>query len=270
MKQLFLIVFILFDVVFHISAQNIKQMVIEPDSEATASVFSGSCNSPELGVVVFKTAISGLWFEMYPPSKLINTRYNRQRNEYVMCVEPTDGKYRFTITHADYETVDFFVENMKPSQAQFFKITSKTDDPPKKTNDSIVAPRPGPVHIETPNRRMGVKLTNMELINNGKDFLLEFLLTNSGQDINDYSFYGGYSSESMAYDNLGTKLIVDVGFNGRNASEWSSGASGPIPGNIPIKIRVGVYKINPRATHLTQIRVKGSDGFFIFKNVPLR
>ena len=106
-------------------AQNIKEFVIEPAPESTESVFSGSCNSPELGVVVFKTAITGLWFEMYPPSKLAGMRQNRQRNEYVMCVEPTDGKYRFTITHADYESVDFFVENIKPNQTQYFKINTK-------------------------------------------------------------------------------------------------------------------------------------------------
>ena len=129
MKHVLLIAFIVLTSLCHADAQTLKELVIEPDPELkqSNSVFSGSCNSPDLGVIVFNTAISGLWFEMEPPSKLINTRYNRQRNEYVMCVEPTEGTYRFLISHADYKAVDFFVENVKRSSIapQFFKINPK-------------------------------------------------------------------------------------------------------------------------------------------------
>ena len=129
MKQLLLTLCVLFVAICYTGAQTIRELAIEqdPESKPSNSVFLESCGSPELGAIVFSTAISGLWFEMDPPSKLKNMRYNRQRNEYVMCVEPTEGTYRFLISHADYKAVDFLVENVKKSGVQplFFKITPK-------------------------------------------------------------------------------------------------------------------------------------------------
>jgi len=125
MKQILITVLVLVAYIGYADAQTLKQLVIEPAPEETSSVFSSTCNSPDLAVVVFKSAISGIWFDMYPPSKLINRGYNRQRNEYVMCVEPTDGKYRFTITHEVYESVDIIVDSLEKNKPQFFVINPK-------------------------------------------------------------------------------------------------------------------------------------------------
>jgi len=134
MKKILFTVLAFVAYIGYADAQTLKQLVIEPaEPEESASVFSSSCNSPDLAVVVFKTAITGLWFEMYPPSKLAGMKQNRQRNEYVMCVEPTDGKYRFTITHDLYESIDFFVDSLEKNKPQFFVINPKEN---QSDNDS--------------------------------------------------------------------------------------------------------------------------------------
>ena len=297
MKQLFIAVLIGGIAFVHAGAQTLKQLVIEPDLETkpSNSVFSGSCNSPDLGAIVFKTAISGLWFEMDPPSKLINTRYNRQRNEYVMCVEPTEGTYRFLVSHADYEAVDFFVENVKKSgvQPQFFKINPKEDASVKETGTVTPATKetstattatgsslPADLKIETPNnRRFNLQLKNWELIENGATIMMDLLLTNRGQDITDYDIWGWGGDYSYAYDNLGNKLGITVELGGSSTRPTGS-IRKPIPGNTPIAIKVIVNNINPNATHLSQIRIMGqcypsfncadANGNFIIRNLPIR
>jgi len=160
MKQFLLLFFAFWVAIGHSGAQTIRELVIEPDPEPkpSNSVFSSSCNSPDLGAIVFSSAISGLWFDMDPKSKLINKEYNRQRNEYVMCVEPTEGIYRFLISHADYKAVDFIVENVQKSSIapQFFKINPKENTSNVKIENESkpteITTNPNPT--EKPNRNI--------------------------------------------------------------------------------------------------------------------
>jgi len=109
---------------FSVKAQILKQFAVEESSESVSRVFI-ECGSPSLGVLVFKSAIEGLQFELNMPTRLDNVTYNNQRNEYVLCVQPTDRLYWVTITGQGYESVDFEVRNIQPSVAQYFKIDPK-------------------------------------------------------------------------------------------------------------------------------------------------
>ena len=319
MKQIFIATLFILANISHLNAQIIRELVIEPDPEPkpSNSVFVESCGSPDLGAIVFSSAISGLWFEMDPQSKLKNMRYNRQRNEYVMCVEPTEGTYRFLISHADFKAVDFFVENVKKSSVapQFFKINPKdvtsqivinnNGDSSSKDKEKQM---PANVSIETP-RRMEVKLTNLELIDGieirsgystgrEKQLKIDFLLTNRGQDINNYylgpqrsssnsGYYSPYntnnnsSSAPTSYDDFGTTLNVKIisGSGNTNSGYFSSGGWNDIylPGNTPVLVSLLITGFNPKATHLTLIRFfgscsscEGAEGAFTFKNIPLQ
>jgi len=135
--------------------------------------------------------------------------------------------------------------------------------------------------IETPGRRMGVQVQNMELTENGKQLVISFLLTYQGQDISTY-WIGKTTNEQMeAYDNLGTKATVrmywgdkDTGGPGMGTGEIGS----RLPGNTPVLMKVVVKDFNPQATRFTQIKFygrcvnvqcEGANGAFIFKNVPI-
>jgi len=124
MKQIFLTLTILASIC-QVGAQTIGNLTVEPSSEEMASVYSQSCTSPSQGVLVFKSIVDGLNFAMFPSSRLINLNHNRQRNEYVLCVEPTDdrqNRYRITITHPQYEAVVYFVMEVAANQAQIFRV----------------------------------------------------------------------------------------------------------------------------------------------------
>jgi len=109
--------------VFSTKAQTLRQFIVEETQGE--GLFTQSCNSPAMGVLVFKSAIVGLHFELNLPTRLINVNYNRQRNEYVLCVQPTDRQYWVTIAGQGYESVDFEVKNIQQGIAQFFRINPK-------------------------------------------------------------------------------------------------------------------------------------------------
>ena len=137
------------------------------------------------------------------------------------------------------------------------------------------------LRIETPGRRMEVKLTNTELIENGKQFMMEFLLTNHGQEIGTYWIgkeTGG--SPMIAYDNMGTASTVHITWG--NSNTWATGQIGAtLPDNVPVLMKVFVSNFNPQATMFSQIKFfascgsfnvpcEGAAGSFIFRNVPIR
>jgi len=127
-KQYFLAVILFFASIYNICAQTIREFVIERIYEETVAVYSVSCNSPAHGVLVFRTALADMQISMYPPSRLYNINHNAPRNEYVLCVEPTDARYRISINHSEFEGIDFFVENVIASQAQIFRVNPKDAD----------------------------------------------------------------------------------------------------------------------------------------------
>ncbi|MDH6353710.1 hypothetical protein M2132_000027 [Dysgonomonas sp. PH5-45] len=107
----------------------------------------------------------------------------------------------------------------------------------------------------------------------GDYYVLEFTITNKGEDIGSYRL-GGYE----AYDNLGNKCRIDIIFAGTE-SKHSGNASGRLLNNTPSKVKVLLSRFSSKATSFTQVRLVGKawdsgyidkpNGYFIFKNVPI-
>lgn len=137
---------------------------------------------------------------------------------------------------------------------------------------NATAPAPGSTPVSTPSRRMTVQMTNTgELINGGKTFILEFLLTNHGDDIRTYQIRDDVSnSNQVAYDNLGNKCKVYAEMGGSDSN------NAPLPGQTPVKVRVLVTGFSPQATSFSRITISGFCGYetcegaagdYIFKNI---
>ena len=124
MKQYFFVITVFFASICNIRAQTISELKIErlPDE---IRVSHESCTSPSHGVIVLRTAIIGLNITMYPPSRIINVNHNRQTNEYILCVEPTDGRYRVIIRHPEFVGFEFIVENVLANKPQIFMLNPK-------------------------------------------------------------------------------------------------------------------------------------------------
>ena len=146
-------------------------------------------------------------------------------------------------------------------------------------SNALATPTTPVMTVETPGKRMVVQAQNVELIENGKQVMVSFLLTNRGQDISDYSLGRDYE-EMVAYDNLGTKATVYLVWGEKNT--WASGSNirASLPGNTPVLIKAIIFNFNPQATHFTQIKFfgychgynelcEGAKGAYIFKNVQI-
>jgi hypothetical protein len=173
----------------------------------------------------------------------------------------------------------------KPSVAETFSETLENTAANTSPNPAIpkAEPRaaaPSIGSVSTPARRMSVTVTRAELIENGAKFLLEFMLTNNGEDIGLYDIYGGYGSDnSMAYDNMGNKAQVYISFGNGNSSS-ADFARNPLPGNNPKKVTATITGFSPQATSFTRIKIHGraypaldaldANGDYLFKNVAIR
>jgi hypothetical protein len=127
--------------------------------------------------------------------------------------------------------------------------------------------------VSTPSRRMAVQVTNAgELIDNGKTFMLEFLLTNHGEDIKSYQIRDDISgSNQVAYDNQGNKCKVYAKVGGDYHYA-------PLPGQTPVKVKVFVTGFSSQAASFSRITVSGfcsyqtcdgAEGDYVFKNVMI-
>ena len=125
MKKIFLTITVFLASIINIEAQMLRELVVEPVQERATAVYLESCDSPSLGVLVFRTAIPDLNIAISPPSRLINTNHNSLRNEYVLCLQPTDQRTRITITHREFEAYVFFVDDIIASQAQIFRVNPR-------------------------------------------------------------------------------------------------------------------------------------------------
>ena len=123
MKQFFMTLLIICTSFFSMEAQTLRQLVV--DVSTGDGVFAESCNSPDQGVLVFKTAMASLRFELNMPNGLINTRYNSTRNEYVLCVVPTPRLYWVTISGPGFEAYDIEVRAIVASEPRFFVVNPK-------------------------------------------------------------------------------------------------------------------------------------------------
>jgi hypothetical protein len=109
------------------------------------------------------------------------------------------------------------------------------------------------IYVSTPSPKMIVQMTNNgELIENGKTFMLEFLLTNNtGVDIKTYQFRADLSdSNQVAYDNLGNKCEVYAKIGG----DYDYA---PLPVQTPVKVRVFVTGFSSEATSFSRITISG-------------
>ena len=124
MKQIIFQITLLMASCFWLSAQTSREMVVETTTESGMRVIR-TCGSPDQGVLVFKTGITDLNFKLNMQAKLLNQSYDSERNEYVLCVEPTTRQYWVTISGAGYEAFDIEVQEIKASEPRFFRIASK-------------------------------------------------------------------------------------------------------------------------------------------------
>lgn len=92
-------------------------------------LFISQCKTPELGIIVFTSTIINIEFKILNyPSELINNEYDPQNKQYILCVQPTEGrKYQIQITHEKFKGEICIVQNIKSSEAQYFKIESKNE-----------------------------------------------------------------------------------------------------------------------------------------------
>jgi len=127
--------------IFSLKAQALKELVIEK-ATSRPGVAAQSCNSPAMGVLVFNSAIDGLEFKLSMQNMLFSQVYNRQSNEYVLCVQPTERGIVVMINSREYEMATIRVESIIASTPQFFRIN------PKETG-SITLPDNDPVFLRT-------------------------------------------------------------------------------------------------------------------------
>ena len=122
-KQIFLVLTVFFTSIYYLGAQTIREFSIErlPDEVA---VYNVSCASPSQGVLVFRSTIPNLRITMWPPSALFNINHNAQRNEYVLCVQPTDRRYRVSINHPEFGGIDYMVDSIGANQAKIFRLNA--------------------------------------------------------------------------------------------------------------------------------------------------
>ena len=109
---------------FWLNAQTLNEMVVETTIESGNRVIR-SCGTTELGILVFKTAIKDLNFKLNMQEKLHNQSYNSERNEYILCVEPTDRQYWVTILGAGYESLNLEIQEINANDPRYFRIISK-------------------------------------------------------------------------------------------------------------------------------------------------
>lgn len=151
-----------------------------------------------------------------------------------------------------------------------------TDDSESTSNVEVNGSK---ITCSTPHKNIRVKLLSAEMA--GNNFIVEFIITNTGQDIKDYRISGcssGGCSHTQAFDNVGNQCGVNVIFG---ASEsWHGGTAGSsLLTDSPIKVRVILGRFSSKATSISQLRLKGvnhdyqatyaEEGYFIFKNIPI-
>lgn len=171
--------------------------------------------------------------------------------------------------------------------AQFLKKLGKSIEKASKQVDKVLGTEEsaGQNEIQNNTPKMTVTTPHKNLLLNftgasmsGERYILEFTITNKGDDIKDYRLSGQGSGSADAYDDLGNQCRVDVIF-GRNESWHGGTAGGNLLNDTPVKITILLSRFGSKAASFSQIRIKGEtwdhgytdrpDGNFVFKNVPI-
>lgn len=134
------------------------------------------------------------------------------------------------------------------------------------------------ITVTTPHRNLQVNILGAEM--SGDNYILEFTITNRGENIKDYRLTGcfGGCGNTKAYDNLGNECRVDIVFS--TSESWHGGTAGSsLLNDTPAKVKVILSRFSSKATSFSQIRIKGEawdhgytnrpNGDFVFKNIPI-
>ena len=116
-------------IIYSIEAQSLNKILVEP-VDLDGIIVDRRCGSPSLGVLVVSSEIPGLIFELNMPDRLRNVVFDGARNEYVLCVEPTDRLYWITIRGQGYEEINFEVRNVRTGHPQIFRALSIEEEKP--------------------------------------------------------------------------------------------------------------------------------------------
>jgi len=133
MRQIFFVFLLLCCSFFSLKAQNLAKLVAEEVNESVPRPLT-ECDSPTLGGLLFLTAIEGLKFELNLTDNLKNVIFHADRNEYVLCVEPTNQRFIVIITGQGFETLEFRITGIQASRARYFRLTS---DAPGEENNNV-------------------------------------------------------------------------------------------------------------------------------------
>jgi hypothetical protein len=117
----------------NVFSQSALQELVVVSGEKDRAIYK-RC-TPEDGVLVFNTNISGLNFSLPDnPTRLKNKpEFDTKNNCYVLCVQKTDPeedltgtyKYYINITGSTYKSYILEVTNVKPGEAQIFSIFTR-------------------------------------------------------------------------------------------------------------------------------------------------
>ena len=130
----------------------LQEFVIEKDvnNNPQVIIYKDKGCTPDVGVIVFYTTISNLKFSMPDtPSRLKNvSAYDKEKNCYVLCIQPTDTKiggisqYSIAITANGYKPVPaFMVSGIMSGVAQYYKINPTSNFPVPVINNPDSKPK---------------------------------------------------------------------------------------------------------------------------------
>jgi len=129
-KHFFLAVLCLCASIFSLRAQTLK--ILDVDQAPEKKGVYMHCGDPKIGVLVFSSVIPWLEFNLSMPENLYKQMYDNDRNEYVVCVEPTARRYVVMITCPDCEAANITVEDIQAGKPQFFRVIRKHTPPARK------------------------------------------------------------------------------------------------------------------------------------------
>lgn len=163
--------------------------------------------------------------------------------------------------------------------AQFLKKLGKSIEKASKdvdkflgTENSVSTGSANKITYSTPNKNLQVNLIGGNL--NGDSYILEFTITNYGEDIKNYNLMDGASEKTIAFDNLGNQCNATLLF-GNVRSKNNGYAGNTLLKGVPVKVVVTITKFGANATYFPQIKIgAGTDiwnitNHFIFKNLPI-
>jgi hypothetical protein len=151
------------------------------------------------------------------------------------------------------------------------KALDKVDTPTEVSKQTEVAG--STVTYSTPHKLLQVNLLGAEM--SGNNYVMEFTITNNGEDIETYRLEGNYQG-SKAYDNLGNECDIQVIF-GQGYSISGAAAQNTLLSGVPAKVKVALSGFGSKATSFAQVRIKAyayggtfkPNGDFRVNNLPI-